>query len=255
MDHGILIQDDVSRGKDLEEGFIISDSMTSFNSEMIVYRENVPGYYLINYIGPKYPKFALEFEYPYKMYTYNSIQKGYEIPSMLEYKDQRPLSLLSYIFSPQIKAHIDTSQIYRVYFGSTDPFSYRNTILRKNSYLLFIKNTSFYELGVLLHPKLAIILEGKTAKGDWRPIEYSEIDFECGVGKWYVYLQPSHYIVTKIPVYSGSFKTLVRCKLYINGKIFYSNEINMKISEKQFIVPNFILENKNNAVNTYFMNF
>jgi hypothetical protein len=92
-----------------------------------------------------------------------------------------------------------------------------------------------------------IIIEAKNSEGKWRPISYLSHLYGWPLSYDYI-LNPREYLIAILPKYSGDFQTQLRIKLRSQCKDFYSNAINIKISTKQFIIPDSIANNTNRDI-------
>jgi hypothetical protein len=230
----------------------VADSMISFTGyELESFKYKV---YFPNYIGPYNNKFP-ELEYfPTVIYDYETILDG-----KFGFKDPKPMRpILSYFLPTRLSLFIDTTQ-YPQFIGAYYDKTSKNVVKSKkfNAYYLFIKNNSAFEIPIIIqNPYLFLLMEAKDKNNEWKPIEYisTALPF-CGTGVNIIYLKEDYYILTKIPIYHGEFKTKIRIKLNVDGKIFYSNEIDMTINENQFEFPLDLFEKDSNSVKYSILNY
>jgi hypothetical protein len=76
----------------------------------------------------------------------------------------------------------------------------------------------------------------------FRPIEHKNMRF-CGMGNWSLYVKPREFIVLLFPKYKGEFKTEMRVRLEIGESIYVSKRFTGTVSEEQFKMHDFTIEN------------
>lgn len=100
---------------------------------------------------------------------------------------------------------------------------------------IYVKNNTQEDLQFIPQDnKLCIIQEALTQDKNWKPIEFW-VNSDCGIS----YLKKinvkfGEIIGLRSKKYSGNFKTKIRFKLLINGKIYYSNSITSSINKSKF---------------------
>jgi hypothetical protein len=134
-----------------------------------------------------------------------------------------------------LEIFIDTTRIIGIPMGL---YEYSKTEKRNDKIAnpIFIKNISNDTLIIGYAEYLPIIIEAKNRNGEWRPIQ-ERMRFMCGNGIVDFYCPPNNIVISAMQKYNGNFKTKLRLKYESFGSksCVFSNEINGKINEKQFV--------------------
>ncbi len=107
-----------------------------------------------------------------------------------------------------------------------------------NNYPVFIVNKSdtIVSLSYESISGFEMIHEAKDSLGFWKPIQYCKKNW-CGNTYSFIDLKPYNYALTRVPKFSGSFKTCLRLKLRFFNRFYYSKEFNGSINYSQFVFP------------------
>lgn len=107
-----------------------------------------------------------------------------------------------------------------------------------NYYPVFIlnKTDSIITLNYEEISGFKMIQEATDSLGNWKPIQYWHWNW-CGNAYSSIELKSNHYALTRVPKFSGDFKTKLRLKLKYFNKSFYSQEFRGSINYSQFIFP------------------
>lgn len=107
-----------------------------------------------------------------------------------------------------------------------------------NNYPVYIVNSTDTIISLTYESLSGFVMipEAKDSLGNWKPIQYWHWNW-CGNTYSSIDLKPNHYVLTRIPKFSGEFKTKLRLKLRFFNKLYYSKEFNGSINQSQFIFP------------------
>ncbi|MEO8236447.1 MAG: hypothetical protein ABI549_13600 [Flavobacterium sp.] len=134
-----------------------------------------------------------------------------------------------------LEIFVDTTRIIGIPMGIYE-YSKEGKRNDKIANPIFIKNRSKDTLNIGYAEYLPIIIEAKNRNGKWQPIQ-ERMRFMCGNGIIDFYCPPENIVISAMQKYGGNFKTKLRLKYESFGSksSIYSNEINGKINEKQFV--------------------
>lgn len=109
----------------------------------------------------------------------------------------------------------------------------KNKLIR--AFPVFILNKDSFPINIGYQDgMIPMIQEAKDKSGEWMPIEFWLYSW-CG-NSYGSYDIPSNYCaITKIPIYSGEYKTELRVKVKINSTIYYSKPFKGSVNLSQFV--------------------
>ena len=81
-----------------------------------------------------------------------------------------------------------------------------------------------------------MIQEALDSSGIWKPIQYWE-NVWCSICDDGVNVKSNYFALTRMPIFTGTFKTKIRLKLKLYNDYYYSNEIHGSINYSQFDFP------------------
>lgn len=137
---------------------------------------------------------------------------------------------------------VDTNQVLsmalsRYRFKSDDDEEEEWWMKYYKSYPVFIVNRKdTLSLIGLQDGSVMAIQEAKDSNGAWQPVEYW-VHSWCGNSYYDIKLYKNEFILVKIPIYQGIFKTELRLRVSIKGKIIYSNSFWGSVNPAQFQKP------------------
>ena len=104
------------------------------------------------------------------------------------------------------------------------------------AYNVKIINKQNYKQNILMvaGTGLRLIQEFLDSTGNWKSIE-ELTSLGCGMDSGWLTIKPGQEVLTRIYVYKGDYKTLLRAKLYVsNEKVIYSEPFSGSINSKMF---------------------
>ncbi|MBM7419100.1 MULTISPECIES: hypothetical protein [Chryseobacterium] len=128
------------------------------------------------------------------------------------------------------------SRIEKLYTqNSKDSILVVTEIKNDSLFSIYVKNNGQKDIQLIPQDnKLTLIQEALTPDKKWKPIEFW-VNSDCGMSYLKeINVKSGEIISLNSKKYKGNFKTKIRFKLLINGKVYYSNSINASINKSKF---------------------
>lgn len=125
---------------------------------------------------------------------------------------------------------VDTNQVFGVTEANTGG-TINNTTVTYDGYPVIIKNISNKNLAVGSGTIIPVTLEALDSENNWRTVESNSLNVGTAINK--IILKPGHVAGVVVPVYTGSFKTLMRIRVFDN----YSSSFTVYLNHSQLTEP------------------